>query len=54
MHFRTAKRCWSTPPMRGLRARVHALGAEVAGARTLLDEFAAPRDALELSASGGP
>ena len=38
----------------GLRARVHALGAEVAGARTLLDEFAAARDAVEPSASGGP
>ena len=38
----------------GLRARVHALGAEVAGARTLLDEFAAARDAAEPSASGGP
>ena len=28
----------------GLRARVHALGAEVAGARALLDEIAAVRD----------
>ena len=37
----------------GLRARVHALGAEVVGARTLLDEFAAARDAVEPSASGG-
>ena len=36
----------------GLRARVHALGARVAGARTLLDEIAAVRDATGPSASG--
>ena len=38
----------------GLRTRVHALGAVVAGARTLLDESATARDAVEPSASGGP
>ena len=31
----------------GLRARVHALGAQVAGARALLDEIAAARDTME-------
>ena len=36
----------------GLRARVHALGARVAGARTLLNEIAAVRDATEPSAGG--
>ena len=35
----------------GLRARVHALGARVAGARTLLDGIAAVRDATGPSAS---
>ena len=35
----------------GLHARVHALGAGVAGARALLDEIAAVRDAKEPSAS---
>ena len=35
----------------GLRARVHALGARVEGARTLLDEIAAVRDATGPSAS---
>ena len=34
----------------GLRARVHALGARVAGARSLLDEIAAVRDAKGPSA----
>ena len=34
-----------------LRARVHALGARVAGARTLLNEIAAVRDATGPSAS---
>ncbi|MDD9981604.1 MAG: NYN domain-containing protein [Gammaproteobacteria bacterium] len=35
----------------GLRARVHALGARVAGARALLDEIAAVREATGSSAS---
>ena len=35
----------------GLRARVHALGARVAGARALLEEIAAVRDATRPSAS---
>ena len=35
----------------GLRARVHALGARIAGARALLDEIAAVRDATGPSAS---
>ena len=35
----------------GLRTRVHALGAGVAGARSLLDEIAAVRDAKGPSAS---
>ena len=35
----------------GLRARVHALGARLAGARALLDEIAAVRDATRPSAS---
>ena len=35
----------------GLRARVHALGARIAGARSLLDEIAAVRDATRPSAS---
>ena len=35
----------------GLRARVHALGARVAGARALLDEIAAAGDTTERRAS---
>ena len=37
----------------GLRARVHALGAQVAGARALLKDIAAVRGAMEPIASGG-
>ena len=36
----------------GLRARVHALGAEVAGARALLNEIATSRDTMEPNACG--
>ena len=35
-----------------LRARVHALGAQVAGARALLNDIAAVRDPMEPTASG--
>ena len=35
-----------------LRARVHALGAQVAGARVLLNDIAAVRDTMEPTASG--
>ena len=37
----------------GLRARVHALGAQVAGARSLLEDIVAVRGTMEPIASGG-
>ena len=37
----------------GLRARVHALGAQVEGARALLKDIAAVRGTMDPSASGG-
>ena len=38
----------------GLRARVHALGARIAGARALLDEISAVRDILSSGSSSMP
>ena len=36
-----------------LRARLHAMGAQVAGARALLKDIAAVRGTVELATSGG-
>ena len=51
-HAETGRHRWSTPPDAALRDRVHALGAQVAGARALLNEIVALRGAVGQSAHG--